>query len=269
MPDHVLAPIDRKLPARAALGSILGGAAALLFGVGLVTGRWITVAEPGPAGRCALPAGIALDSLGAAQRERVVDRVMLCVDHERGALSSAEYRAAVVALAERPLPDLSAVDLTVTAAETTAVPASVWASSVRGVSSQYGEDDWSARQVLGPPDVLPGGQDSTRAWASAEADAEREMIEVGFGAGLRMSAVDVVESLAPGAISRVELIFADGRATTVEQRQASPIEPHEAVHRVSFACTDLPVVGVRVTLDSASVPGWNEIDAIGARPCGE
>lgn len=268
MPDHVLAPIERKLPARAALGTLLGGAAALVFSLGLMTGRWITVAEPGPAQRCALPAGIALDSLGAPQRERVVDRVMLCVDHERGALSGPEYRAAVAALAARPAV-VEVPVVTETAATTTVVPASVWASSVRSMSSQYGEDGWSARQVLGPPDVLPAGQDSEKAWASAEADADREMIEVGFGAGVRMSAVEVIESLAPGAISRVELIFADGRTALVEQREAGPIEPYQAVHRVSFACTDQPVVGVRVTLDSASVPGWNEIDAIGAQPCGE
>lgn len=263
MPDHVLAPIDRKLPARAALGTILGGAAALAFSLGLMTGRWVTVAEPGPAQRCALPAGIAFDSLGAPQRERVVDRVMLCVDHERGALSGAEYRAAVAALAVRPAVDLDVI--TVTAAP----PAPVWASSVRSVSSQYGEDDWSAGQLLGPPDVQPAGQDSVKAWASLEADAAVETVEVGFGAGRRMSAVDVVESLTPGAISRIELVFEGGRTALVEQRAAAPGDATSAVHRVSFACTDEPVVGVRVTLDSAAVPGWNEIDAIGAQPCGE
>ena len=262
MPDHVLAPIDRKLPARAALGTILGGAAALVFGLGLVTGRWMAVAEPGPARRCALPAGIALDSLGAPQRERVVDRVMLCVDHERGALSGAEYRAALAALAARPALEVPVVT------ETAAAPATVWASSVRSVSSQYGEEDWSARQMLGPPDA-PSGQDSVKAWASLEADAAVETVEVGFGAGHRMSAVEVIESVSPGAISRVELVFEGGRTALVEQRAAAPTEATSAVHRVSFACTDEPVVGVRVTLDSASVQGWNEIDAIGGQPCGE
>jgi hypothetical protein len=265
MPEHVLAPIDRKLPARAALGTILGAAAALVFSLGLMTGRWITVAEPGPAQRCALPAGIALDSLGAPQRERVVDRVMLCVDHERGALSGAEYRAAAAALAASP-----AEIPTITETAAPAAPAApVWASSLRSVSSQYGEDDWSARQVLGPPDVQPTGQDSVKSWASLEADAAVETIELGFGAGHRMSAVEVFESLAPGAISRIELVFEGGRTALVEQRAAAATDATSAVHRVSFACTDEPVVGVRVTLDSAAVPGWNEIDAIGARPCGE
>jgi hypothetical protein len=52
---------------------------------------------------------------------------------------------------------------------------------------------------------------------------------------------------------------------------SAPAEPRSNGHvrrRVEFACTDKAVVGVRVTIDSHEVPGWNEIDAIGGRPCG-
>ena len=36
---------------------------------------------------------------------------------------------------------------------------------------------------------------------------------------------------------------------------------------IAFACTDQPVVAVKVTLASGAVPGWKEIDAIGGTPC--
>ncbi|HTE53714.1 MAG TPA: hypothetical protein VK698_22825 [Kofleriaceae bacterium] len=258
MPDLLLSPFDRQLVPRAALGAILGGAAALIFGLGLVAGRSFSVGEPGPAERCALPAGIDLGQLGATQRDQLVERTVLCAERERGHITPAEHRARLAALAR----------LASAPAPAAVVPEVVWASRVRSVSSQYGEDSWSGGQMLGPPDATPAGQDSTQAWASAEADSGVETVEVGFDGAHRMSSVDIVENVSPGAIKRVELILAGGGTALVEQRAAAATEATSAHHRVAFACTEQPVISVRVTLDSAAVPGWNEIDAIGGQPCG-
>ncbi len=149
-----------------------------------------------------------------------------------------------------------------------ALPDSEWASSVLGFSSQYSTDSWSAAQVLGPPDALPGGADSPNAWASTEADSRTEFLEVAFAGRHRMSAIEVVESYNPGAVSRVELILADGSRSVVHDAPAAAAQGQQH-RRIDFACTDQPVAGVRVTLDPAAVPDWNEIDAIGGRPCAE
>jgi hypothetical protein len=218
------------------------GAAALVMAVGLLAGRALAP------DRCGLPAGIEFRALGADERDRVAQRAVACADLEAGRITADEYRAALAALDRRP-PEPPPPEI-------------VWASSVNAMSSQYTTDSWSASKALGPPDAMPSGQDSANAWASLEADAGIEFLEVGFAGQHRMSGIDVIESFNPGAVTRVELLLAGGGRAV---REAGPSS--SSTRRIEFACTDQAVVGVRVTLDSGAVAGWNEIDAIGGRPC--
>jgi hypothetical protein len=251
---------DRACSLRGAVVALMAGAATLVFAAGLLAGRSLP-GEPvggavGAVHPCALPPGIHLEALSAAERDRVAERVMACGDLERGRITAAEYRAW-----------LAAPHLPPPGVEPPAAPEMVWASSVREVSSQYGEDGWSATKALGPPDATPDGSDSPEAWASLEADAKVELIEVGLAGQRRLSGLEIVESHNPGAVSRVELLLAGGGRVLVHQSAAAAQDSTR--RRIEFACTAQPVVGVRVTLDSAAVSGWNEIDAIGGQPCAE
>lgn len=253
---RVLTPLDRNRSTRAAIGALLAGAGALLFAAGLMTGRSL-VDEPSGVDPCALPFGIEFGALGSAERERIAERAMLCKDLEGGRISAAQYSAGLAALARKPAPAAPPP------------PEIVWAKDLRAVSSQYGTTDWSASRALGAPDALPPGQDSVNAWATTGADDGVEFIEVGFDGRHRMSAIDLVESFNPGAVSRVELLLAGGERIAVQQAIA-PVQPESPFRRrVEFTCTGEPVVGVRVTLDAAAVTGWNEIDAIGGVPCAD
>ena len=146
-------------------------------------------------------------------------------------------------------------------------PERVWASELRAVSSQYAVGSWSADQLLGPADVYPRGEDDARAWAPLEADGGPEFVEVGFGAPRSIAAVEVYETLHPGAVRAIELVGEGGERRTVHE--AAPGPRGDAAQRttVELACTGEPVVAVRVLLDTRAVPGWNEIDAIAVRPC--
>jgi hypothetical protein len=258
MPDPVrlLASFDGKWRDRGGAAALFAGAAALVFAGGLVAG-W-SMARGRSAERldaCALPAGVELRALGAAERDRVAERAMLCADLEHGRIAAGEYRAHLAALARRP-PELAPP-----------LPDVTWAASVRAFSTQYTADSWSAGKVLGPPDAPPGGGDSANAWASTEADTGAEFLEVAFAAPQRMNGVEILESFNPGAVSRVELLLADGGRAVVHDAPGAPAALPQLRRRIDFACTAQPVIGVRVTIDSQRVPGWNEIDAIGGRPC--
>jgi hypothetical protein len=146
-------------------------------------------------------------------------------------------------------------------------PAPIYATRVRAMSSQYTASSWSAERALGAPDVYPQSGDNQNAWASLEADAKSEFLEVGFDQPHRLRGIDVFETLNPGAVDHVEIITADGKRTTIYDGAAHAMGQAAFDRRIDFACTDQPVVGVRVTLASAAVPGWNEIDAIGGAPC--
>ena len=52
-----------------------------------------------------------------------------------------------------------------------------WVQSVRSYSSQYNATSWSAKQVIGAPQVYPQYGDITGSWAQGNKDAN-EYIEV-------------------------------------------------------------------------------------------
>jgi len=148
-------------------------------------------------------------------------------------------------------------------------PAMIWSSNVRALSTQYGTDDWSAKRALGAPDVYPAGGDQVNAWASESADDRTEFLELGLARAARISAVEVYETYNPGAVTQIELIAASGTRTVVHRARPEALGSDAHLLRAELGCTSEPIVGVKVTIDSRAIEGWNEIDAVGVRPCAE
>ena len=155
-----------------------------------------------------------------------------------------------------------------------------WASRVISVSSQYGDSSWAASQVLGMPDTYPRGGDIPSAWASKTPDGGPESIEVAFDRPHRITGIRIAETLNPGAISDVSISMLRWATSTlpndaatqpnwksVYRASAAPAGVPSFMRAIAMPCTTFPVYSVRVTLDSAAVPGWNELDAIGIQTC--
>jgi hypothetical protein len=220
-------------------------------------GVWLV--SPGTRDVCALPAGTA--TLAPVAQGEIARHVMACRDLEHGRISRDDYRM-MIGAAVPPTPPVETVQ---------------WASSVRAVSSEYSATSWSAQQVLGPPNVYPANGDNANAWASREADAANEFIEVGFAQPMPMRELQIFETYNPGAIASVETIDVLGRHATLIRCGGTfttgPCDAPEALRgtaaqitKVPLAC-GAPIAAVRVTLSSGTVPGWNELDAIGGVPC--
>ncbi|MEZ4367121.1 MAG: hypothetical protein R2939_12685 [Kofleriaceae bacterium] len=148
-----------------------------------------------------------------------------------------------------------------------------WATRVVSLSSQYGDPQWSATQALGAPDTYPATGDLPTAWAPRTADGGHEFIEVGLPAPTRIRAVVVAETMGAGAITEIDARAAPGG---VRERLVSvPVTPGAHVGGAVMrrfdlhGCTEAPVATLTVTLDTRSVAGWNELDAIGVEPCAE
>lgn len=235
--------------------ALLAGAALLLVGAGAVLG---SSGSPAPAtDPCGLPAGVKLGDLEARDASLVTRRLLACRDLQHGRIDLATYQARAAAI------DASWTPEPVRAAR----PAIVWASTLRGFSTQYSPTSWSAHQVLGAPDVYPGSGDNVRAWASLSADDRDEWLEVGFDNAGTISAVEVYETFNPGATERIELVTASGK-TIVVMPDVAPMAGEGAMRRTAkLACTAEPIVAARVHLASRQVAGWNEVDAIGVVPC--
>jgi len=119
---------------------------------------------------------------------------------------------------------------------------------------------WSENQALGEPDT-EGQGDYPTAWASQAPDGGIEWLEIGFAEAVAAEGIVIVESYNPGAVVKVEvagpgagwrIVWSGRDPATAEQNEfAIPLDGRSSID------------GVRITLDTRLVPGWNEIDAVG------
>jgi hypothetical protein len=229
------------------LSIVVGASVASMCG-GVVLGAFAMTRPTDP---CAV-SGIDTRALSDHDRSTALHHALACSDYEHGRISLDDFHAQTREV--RPV--------------AIATPAPVqmqWASTVRAMSTQYSPTQWSAKRALGAPDVYPVGGDNGNAWASTDADAASEFLEVGFAQPTRANGVDIYETYNPGAVTIVDVITADGSHHVVYQGVAAAMEQSSYRRQIQFEPID-DIVAVRVTLDSAAVPGWNEIDAIGLVP---
>jgi hypothetical protein len=118
---------------------------------------------------------------------------------------------------------------------------------------------WSPEQAIGAPDTHRAG-DLQTAWASREADAGPEWLKLDYAKAVDLAEVRIRETYNPGAISKVTAILADGREATIWEGEEPPGQA--PIETVFEAPANLRAKSVKVYLDTARVPGWNEIDAV-------
>src|SRR5262249_20605475 len=114
-------------------------------------------------------------------------------------------------------------------------------------------------QATGEPDT-PVAMDSGTAWTPQEMDAGLEWLQVRFEKTVAIAEVRVRESFNPGAISKVAAVLADnsevllweGRSPVSEAPCDLIVRPEKSVEANT----------VKIYLDTARIPGWNEIDAV-------
>jgi hypothetical protein len=118
---------------------------------------------------------------------------------------------------------------------------------------------YAPEQATGEPDTAYA-TDSSTAWTPQEMDAGLEWLQVSFEKSVAVAEVRIRESYNPGAISKVTAILPDNSEMVLWEGRAPVSEaPCDLVVR-----PDTPVEArtVKVYLDTARVPGWNEIDAV-------
>lgn len=138
-----------------------------------------------------------------------------------------------------------------------------WASRVIKFSSQYGEKQYAARQVLGKPNALDYGRNPV-AWMPEAPNLGTEYLEVGFDRPMRIRQVAVAENFNPGAIYQIYLTDKQGKAYKVyEKSQPDKVPPRTRMFRFMMQPTPYEVHSVRIVLNTAGVYGHNQLDAIG------
>ena len=130
------------------------------------------------------------------------------------------------------------------------------------VTREAAVGSWSPRQATGKPDTVGSGDLST-AWAPQPSGGTIEWLELTYAEPVAAKALHVYETDHPGAVFKVIAYRGDGAEVVVWQGK-DPTPPTEAMGVSDIPLSaDFPVGRVRIYLDSKTVPGWNEIDAVG------
>jgi HAMP domain-containing protein len=118
---------------------------------------------------------------------------------------------------------------------------------------------WGPEQASGAPDTLTAG-DRPTAWASLAPDGGPEWLQAEFANPVEVAQVRVLENDNPGAVVKITGLTENGAEVTLWQGEEAKLPaPADQVFNVPAG---LRVRSVQVWLDTAKVPGWNEIDAV-------
>lgn len=150
-----------------------------------------------------------------------------------------------------------------TDASVAATAGSQWAATARA-GSQYSAPGYSAAKATGAPDVTMAGN-SPDAWCPGSQNGGLDWIEVGFAHPVRATGARVRQNLSPGAIVKVEAIATDGTAHVwwegVDPASTAPSR-EIAWFGVRVPATPYPVAKLKLTLNLATRPDWEQIDAV-------
>jgi len=120
---------------------------------------------------------------------------------------------------------------------------------------------WGPEQATGEPDTNRAG-DIPTAWASLTEDDREEWLVLEYEKAVIPSRIEIHETYNPGAVSRVAVF--DEKDNEIEAWKGNDPTPPGSKRGISRIPLDVSfeTKKIKITLDSRSVRGWNEIDAV-------
>ncbi len=137
-----------------------------------------------------------------------------------------------------------------------------WAYKVIDFSSQVGTKEYSSKQVLGRPNVLPRSGKNANAWEPKGTGEKAEFIKVGFLTPVNAKYVLVAESNHPGYISRIIAYDSLDREKEIVSYTFKKDPGGSRLLNVDASTVDFKIAAVKIIFQSVkNVPV--AIDAIG------
>ncbi|WP_296620023.1 OmpA family protein [Marivirga sp.] len=137
-----------------------------------------------------------------------------------------------------------------------------WANRVIEFSSELEETQYSAKQLLGKPNVYPWGEGSPSAWTPRRPGRE-EFVKVGFDNPKPIRQIAIAESYNPSALTKIFFYDEAGNEYLMIEREPVIVNQPGRFLRLFTELTDFNVAAVKLEFDGSVVPGYYSIDAIG------
>jgi len=144
-----------------------------------------------------------------------------------------------------------------------------WASKVVAFSSQFEYEkapgQYMAAQALGAPSHAYPFKATPCAWvASRENNPEGEYLVLAFDKPQKVQQIIIGEPIGAGSIDRIMLKDTKGKAHKVYQNPAAGENvPASRLWNLTIPLTDYEVSRIRIDLNTRTVRGFNQIDAVG------
>lgn len=136
-----------------------------------------------------------------------------------------------------------------------------WASKVIEFSSELTPVQYSAKQVLGKPDVLPVGGQSPNAW-TPDKPKRKEFIKVGFDTPISIKQVAIAESYNPSALFKVLAYDEAGKEHVINTLNPMAVPLKGRMLNIFTDQTPYKVTAIKLEFDGAALPDYFGIDAI-------
>ena len=136
-----------------------------------------------------------------------------------------------------------------------------WASKVVEFSSELTPIQYSAKQALGKPNVLPAGGQSPNAWAP-DRPKQKEFLKLGYDNPISIRQIAIAESHNPSAIYRVYTYDEAGKEYLMNTLNPMAIPLKGRMLNIFMEPTPYKVSAVKIEFDGGAVPDYYSIDAV-------
>ena len=144
-----------------------------------------------------------------------------------------------------------------------------WASKVEKVSSYFKKRDTpgqlSPKEALGPPSMTYPAKLHPCAWTpSMPSSPKGEFIVLAYDSPQPVQQIVICENYGAGAVSKVRLLDTEGNVHTVfEEPMPGRVTDSSRVWNLFIPMTEYKVSKIKLNLNTSSVEGMNQIDAVG------
>ena len=136
-----------------------------------------------------------------------------------------------------------------------------WASRVIEFSSELTPIQYSAKQVLGKPNVLPAGGQSPNAW-TPERPGQGEFLKIGYDNPINIKQIAIAESHNPSTIHRVYAYDESGKEHLIQTLSPMAVPLKGRMLNIFMEQTPYKVAAIKIEFDGAAVSDYYSIDAV-------